>query len=106
MQPNNHRKQAESADWERAATWLQYCVYGTFRVQDDLVDGDTTDARLAVQTNHLLVEAARCAARHFDGSSTFWSGGASYPRLSTDWRLPGRSSTTSETSALTSEKAA
>lgn len=53
--------------------WLQYCVYGVFRVQDDLVDGDSSDPRLAVQTNHLMVEAARCAARHFDGASTFWT---------------------------------
>jgi len=54
-------------------SWMQFCVYGVFRVQDDLVDGDTDDPRLIVQTNHLLVEAARCAACHFDGTSTFWT---------------------------------
>ncbi len=53
--------------------WIQYCVYGVFRVQDDLVDGETADARLAVEANHLLVEASRCAARHFDGDSPFWT---------------------------------
>ena len=52
--------------------WIQYCVYGVFRVQDDLIDGETADTRLAVQTNHLLVEASRCAARQFDGDSPFW----------------------------------
>lgn len=52
--------------------WIQYCVYGVFRVQDDLMDGETSDPRLAVQTNHLLVEASRCAARHFAGESPFW----------------------------------
>ncbi len=53
--------------------WVQYCVYATFRVQDDLVDGDTRDPLLAVEANRLLVEASRCAARHFEGSSPFWS---------------------------------
>ena len=53
--------------------WIQYCVFAVFRVQDDLVDGETADARLAVGTNHLLVEAARTAARHFGGESPFWS---------------------------------
>ncbi len=52
--------------------WLQYCVYAAFRVQDDLVDGETDDRTLAVATNPLLVEAARCSARHFDGASPFW----------------------------------
>lgn len=53
--------------------WLQYCIYGVFRVQDDLVDGDSNDSTLAVQTNHLLVEAARCASSHFSSDSPFWS---------------------------------
>lgn len=53
--------------------WIQYCVYAVFRIQDDLVDGDTDDRSLAVATNPLLVEAARCAARHFDGDSAFWN---------------------------------
>lgn len=53
--------------------WIQYCVYGVFRIQDDLIDGDTADPRLAVESNHLLVEASRCAARHFDGESPFWT---------------------------------
>ena len=52
--------------------WIQYCVYALFRIQDDLVDGDTRDTKLAVQANHLLVEAGRCSARHFGGSSPFW----------------------------------
>lgn len=52
--------------------WIQYCVYAVFRVQDDLLDGETADPRLAVQANHLLLEAARCAARHFTGESPFW----------------------------------
>ena len=52
--------------------WIQYCVYAVFRLQDDLVDGDTDDTTLAVQSNHLLVEASRCAARHFEGTSLFW----------------------------------
>ena len=52
--------------------WIQYCVYAVFRVQDDLVDGEAADARLAVEANHLLIEASRCAARHFDGGSPFW----------------------------------
>ena len=52
--------------------WIQYCVYAVFRVQDDLVDGEARDARLAVETNQLLVEAARSAARHFAGDSPFW----------------------------------
>ncbi len=52
--------------------WIQYCVYGVFRVQDDLVDGDAADPRLAVEANQLLVEASHCAARHFAGSSPFW----------------------------------
>lgn len=52
--------------------WIQYCVYCAFRVQDDLVDGEVADPRLAVQTNHLLVEAARVAARRFEGDSPFW----------------------------------
>lgn len=52
--------------------WIQFCVYGVFRVQDDLVDGDAGDARLAVEANHLLVEASRCAARRFAGDSPFW----------------------------------
>ncbi len=53
--------------------WIQYCVYGVFRVQDDLIDGETADSRLAVGTNHLLVEASRCSARHFAGGSPFWT---------------------------------
>ena len=52
--------------------WIQFCVYAVFRVQDDLVDGETADARLAVEANRLLVEASRCAARHFAGDSPFW----------------------------------
>ena len=52
--------------------WIQYCVYAVFRVQDDLLDGETADRRLAVEANHLLVEAARCAARRFPGDSPFW----------------------------------
>ena len=52
--------------------WIQFCVYGVFRVQDDLVDGEAADARLAVEANHLLVEASRCAARRFAGASPFW----------------------------------
>ena len=53
--------------------WIQYCVYCVFRVQDDLVDGDAADPRLAVAANQLLVEASRCAARHFAGESPFWA---------------------------------
>ena len=53
--------------------WIQYCVYGVFRVQDDLVDGETADPRLAVEANHLMVEAAARAARRFAGDSPFWS---------------------------------
>lgn len=52
--------------------WIQFCVYGLFRVQDDLVDGEAGDPRLAVEANQLLVEASRCAARHFAGDSDFW----------------------------------
>ena len=52
--------------------WVQYCVYGLFRVQDDLVDGDSADAILVVQANHLLIEAARRAAEHFSSRSSFW----------------------------------
>lgn len=52
--------------------WIQYCVYGVFRVQDDLVDGECGDPLLAVEANQLSSEAARCAARHFDGDSPFW----------------------------------
>lgn len=52
--------------------WIQYCVYGVFRLQDDLVDGEATDALVAVEANQLSVEAARCAARWFDGGSPFW----------------------------------
>ena len=52
--------------------WIQYCVYAVFRVQDDLLDGEAADTRLAVETNHLMVEASRCAARHFPGDSPFW----------------------------------
>ena len=53
--------------------WMQYCVFAVFRLQDDLLDGETDDATLAVQANHLLVEAARTAARHFAGDSPFWT---------------------------------
>lgn len=53
--------------------WAQYCVYGIFRVQDDLVDGESTDALVAVEANRLSTEAARCAARWFDGGSLFWA---------------------------------
>ncbi len=53
--------------------WLQYCVYGVFRIQDDLVDGDCAKPTLAVQANTLLVEAARCASCHFDAGSPFWT---------------------------------
>lgn len=52
--------------------WIQYCVYGLFRAQDDLVDGDIEDPLLVVEANQLLVEAASCAARHFEGTSRFW----------------------------------
>ncbi len=52
--------------------WIQFCVYGLFRAQDDLVDGDVEDPLLAVEANQLLVEAAACAARHFEGTSLFW----------------------------------
>ncbi len=52
--------------------WLQFCVFGVFRVQDDLIDGDSRDPRLALGTHSLLAEAARCAALHFDGRSPFW----------------------------------
>ena len=53
--------------------WIQYCVYCVFRVQDDLIDGETADGRLAVEANHLLVEASRRAARRFAGDSPFWT---------------------------------
>lgn len=52
--------------------WVQYCVWAVFRIQDDLVDGEEGHALLAVQANHLLVEAARRAAQHFRGDSPFW----------------------------------
>lgn len=52
--------------------WIQYCVYALFRVQDDLLDGNTADARLAVETNYLMVEASHRAAGHFAGDSPFW----------------------------------
>jgi hypothetical protein len=53
-------------------SWIQYCVYALFRVQDDLVDGDVADPLLAVEANRLLVEASSRAARHFPGDSPFW----------------------------------
>lgn len=52
--------------------WIQFCVYGLFRAQDDLVDGDVEDPLVVVEANQLLVEAASCAARHFKGTSPFW----------------------------------
>jgi hypothetical protein len=52
--------------------WIQFCVFGLFRAQDDLVDGEVRDPLLAVEANQLLVEAALCAARHFEGDSPFW----------------------------------
>ncbi len=52
--------------------WIQYCVYCLFRAQDDLVDGECGEPLLAVEANQLTVEAARCAARWFEGASPFW----------------------------------
>lgn len=53
--------------------WIQYCIYGLFRAQDDLVDGDTDDVLLTIEANHLLAEATRSAARHFDAHSPLWT---------------------------------
>lgn len=53
--------------------WIQYLVYALFRVQDDLVDGDSVDTRLAVSANQLLTEAVSAAANLFGRGSSFWT---------------------------------
>lgn len=53
--------------------WIQFCVYGLFRVQDDLVDGDVDDAMLVIEANRLLTEATRRASCHFGANSSFWT---------------------------------
>lgn len=53
--------------------WIQFCVFGMFRAQDDLVDGDVEDPLLAVEANRLMVEASTCAARLFEGDSLYWT---------------------------------
>ncbi|MFQ5525922.1 MAG: hypothetical protein ACE5GX_06625, partial [Thermoanaerobaculia bacterium] len=52
--------------------WMQICIFGLFRAQDDLVDGEVDDRLLPVEANRLLLEACTCAARHFDAGSPFW----------------------------------
>lgn len=52
--------------------WAQYCLFAFVRLQDDVVDGQATSARLVFVANEFLVESERTFWRHVPDAS-FWT---------------------------------
>ena len=56
----------------RDVMWAQACLYLAIRIQDDVLDGHTTDTELVFNATVFLVEAAAQLRQHFNHRSSFW----------------------------------
>lgn len=53
--------------------WAQFCLLLTFRIKDDLYDGDIRSNSLIIASDQLLIESYRTYNKYFNGSESFWT---------------------------------